>query len=61
MVSWLNLKLAAGQLSSDTLAVLQAVGAAFNITAVSTYDQRLDMVATLAFLVMISPDYLVQK
>ena len=61
VVSWLNLKLAAGQLSTDTLAVLQAVGAAFNITATSTFDQRLDMVATLAFLVMISPDYLVQK
>jgi len=61
VVSWLNLKLAAGQLSTDTLTVLQAVGTAFNITAGSPNDDKLNMLATLAFLVMISPDYLVQK
>jgi uncharacterized protein (DUF1800 family) len=61
VVSWYNLHLAAGQLSADTLAVLQQVGAAFNITAASSFDDKLNMLATLAFLTLISPDYLVQK
>ena len=61
VVNWLNLKLTANQLSTETLAVLQAVGTAFNITVASPIDAKLDMLATLSFLVLISPEYLVQK
>jgi hypothetical protein len=41
--------------------VLQAVGTAFNITAASAENAKLDMLATLSFLTLISPEYLVQK
>jgi len=61
VVNWLNLRLTANQLSNDTVAVLLAVGAAFNITAASAESAKLDMLATLSFLVLISPEYLVQK
>jgi uncharacterized protein (DUF1800 family) len=61
VVSWLNLRLTANQLSNDSLAVLQAVGTAFNITAASAENAKLDMLATLSFLTLISPEYLVQK
>ena len=43
------------------LAILQAVGVAFNISATSTDGAKLDMLATLSFLALISPEYLVQK
>jgi hypothetical protein len=43
------------------LNVLRAVITAFAITAASTENQKLDMLATATFLVMISPEYLVQK
>jgi uncharacterized protein (DUF1800 family) len=61
VVNWLNLRLSANQLSTETLAVLQAVGTAFNITSTSTDSAKLDMLATLSFLTLISPEYLVQK
>jgi uncharacterized protein (DUF1800 family) len=61
VVSWLNLRLSANQLSNETVAVLQAVGAAFNVTANSADSAKLDMLATLSLLVLISPEYLVQK
>jgi hypothetical protein len=34
---------------------------AFAITASSTQEQKLNMLATAAFLMVISPEYLVQK
>jgi uncharacterized protein (DUF1800 family) len=61
VVGWLHLRLAANQLSSETVAVLTAVATAFNITAASTQDAKLNMLATIAFLILISPEYLVQK
>jgi hypothetical protein len=61
VLNWLNLRMTANQLSNDTLNVLRAVITAFAITAASTENQKLDMLATATFLVMISPEYLVQK
>jgi uncharacterized protein (DUF1800 family) len=61
VVGWLNLRLAANQLSNDTLTWVQAVLAAFNITAASSENDKLNMLATGCFLILISPDYLVQK
>jgi uncharacterized protein (DUF1800 family) len=61
VLTWLNLRLTANQLSSDTLNVLRAVITAVNITQGSTDNAKLDLLATLVFLIMISPEYLVQK
>jgi uncharacterized protein (DUF1800 family) len=61
VLAWLNLRLSANQLSTQTLATIQAVMTAFNITAASSNDAKLDMLATACFLVLICPEYLVQK
>jgi uncharacterized protein (DUF1800 family) len=61
VVSWLHLRLAANQLSTETVAVLTAVATAFNLSAASTQEAKLNMLATISFLVLISPEYLVQK
>ncbi len=61
VVAWLNLRLAANQLTADSLNVITAVLNAFGVTAASSNDQKLNMLATGAFLFLISPEYLVQK
>jgi uncharacterized protein (DUF1800 family) len=61
VIDWLNLRLTANQLSSDTLAAIAPVLKGFNITDASSDSARLDMLATASFLVLISPEYLVQK
>jgi len=61
VLTWLNLRLAANQLSGDTLNVLRAVITAVGITQGSADGAKLDLLATLVFLIMISPEYLVQK
>ena len=61
VVDWLNLRLTANQLSSETLTILRTALRTFNITAASSDSAKLDMLATACFLILISPDYLVQK
>jgi len=61
VIAWLNLRLSASQLSMDTLTLLQTVLTAFNITAASTDNAKLDMLASACFLILCSPEYLVQK
>jgi uncharacterized protein (DUF1800 family) len=61
VVDWLNLRLTANQLSGDTLTVVATALATFNITAASSDSDKLDMLAAACFLILISPDYLVQK
>ncbi|HET9862256.1 MAG TPA: DUF1800 family protein, partial [Steroidobacteraceae bacterium] len=61
IIDWLDLRLTANQLSADTRAVLATVAAGFNITSASSQDAKLNMLATMAFLILISPEYLVQK
>jgi uncharacterized protein (DUF1800 family) len=61
VVAWYNLRLTANQMSTESLNVIQAVLTAFNITAGSANNTKLDMLATGAFLFLVSPEYLVQK
>jgi uncharacterized protein (DUF1800 family) len=61
VVAWYNLRLAANQVGADSLAIITAVLNAFGITQSSTNDQKLDMLATGAWMFVISPEYLVQK
>jgi uncharacterized protein (DUF1800 family) len=61
VLDWLNLRLTANQMSTASLDVIRAVMSAFNITTTSTQDQKLNVLATAAFLIVISPEYLVQK
>jgi len=61
VIAWLNLRLSANQLSAPTLATVQAVLTAFNVTAGSANNAKLDLLATACFLIMASPEYLVQK
>ncbi|MEO8019824.1 MAG: DUF1800 family protein [Pseudomonadota bacterium] len=61
VIAWLNLRLTANQLSAPTLTLLQTVLSAFNVMATSTDNAKLDMLATACFLILCSPEYLVQK
>lgn len=61
VLDWLNLRLTANQMSPASLDLIRATMSAFAITASSTQEQKLNMLATAAFLMVISPEYLVQK
>jgi len=61
VIAWLNLRLTANQLSADSLMVIQNLAAAFGVTTASTDSQKLDLLATVAWLMLCSPEYLVQK
>ncbi|HET9473879.1 MAG TPA: DUF1800 family protein, partial [Steroidobacteraceae bacterium] len=61
VIDWLNLRLTANQLSDDMRADLTTALRTFNITEASDASAKLDMLATACFLILISPDYLVQK
>jgi uncharacterized protein (DUF1800 family) len=61
VIIWLNLRLTANQLSTETLALLETTLRAFNVTATSTDSAKLDMLASACFLILCSPEYLVQK
>jgi uncharacterized protein (DUF1800 family) len=61
VVDWLNLRLTANQLTSETLGVVRATLRTFGIKDSSSSGEKLDMLATACFLILISPDYLVQK
>jgi len=61
VIAWLNLRLTANQLSTETQAALTTALGTYDITATSSTSAKLDMLATACFLVLISPDYLVQK
>jgi len=61
VLAYLNLRLTANQLSTQTLDVIRAVMTAFNITAASPEGNKLNMLATACFLILASPEYLVQK
>jgi hypothetical protein len=61
VLAWLNLRLTANQLSDESLNLIRVIMSAFAITAASTQEQKLNMLATATFLIMISPEYVVQK
>jgi uncharacterized protein (DUF1800 family) len=61
VVNWLNLRLTANQMSTDSLTRIQNMLTLFGITQTSTQDNKLNMLATGCFLFLICPEYLVQK
>jgi uncharacterized protein (DUF1800 family) len=61
LVDWLDLRLTANQLSSATRGTIRTALQTFNITASSADSDKISMLATACFLVLISPEYLVQK
>lgn len=61
VIDWLNLRLTANQLSDATLAVLRTALSNFHVTASSAESARLDMLAAACFLILVCPEYLVQK
>ena len=58
---WLNLQLTANQLSDKTQYDIKQALRSFNVTESSDESAKLDLLATAFFLVLISPEYLVQK
>ncbi|WP_205967486.1 DUF1800 domain-containing protein [Aquisalinus luteolus] len=61
LVDWLNLHLAAGQLSDQTCAVIGTALASKGVTEDSSDDEKKDLLASACLLVMASPEYLIQK
>jgi uncharacterized protein (DUF1800 family) len=61
LVAWLNLHLAAGELSAETCRTIEAALASKEVIAASGDAQKLDLLASACLLVMASPEYLVQK
>jgi uncharacterized protein (DUF1800 family) len=61
VLAWLELRLAANQLSTDTRNTVRALLALFGITQASTQEAKLNMLATACFMITVSPEYLVQK
>ena len=61
VLNWLNLRLTANQLSPDTLNTVKTLLTVFGITASSTEDSKLTMLATACFFIVVCPEYLVQK
>jgi uncharacterized protein (DUF1800 family) len=61
VVAWYNLRLTANQMSQASLDVITAVLADFGINAGSSNSSKLELLATGAFLFLVSPEYLVQK
>jgi uncharacterized protein (DUF1800 family) len=61
VVDWLDLHLTANQLSAVTRAAITTALRSFGVTESSSTSARLDLLAAGSFLVLISPEYLVQK
>ena len=57
----LNLRFTANQLSTTTVSLIQATLGTFNVTASSSESSKLDLLASACFLILCSPEYLVQK
>src|SRR4051812_21865396 len=61
LVAWLNLHLAAGQLSPETCRIVEAALASKSVTPASPDVHKLDLLASACLLVMSAPEYLVAK
>ncbi len=61
LIARLNLLLTGGRLSSATQALILQTLTATNVTATSTTSAKLDRICLAVFLIMASPEYLVQK
>ncbi|HEX9474142.1 MAG TPA: DUF1800 domain-containing protein [Steroidobacteraceae bacterium] len=61
VIAWLNLRLCANQLSSGTVGTLQSALAALGVTASSSDDTKLFLLASACLMILSCPEYLVQK
>jgi uncharacterized protein (DUF1800 family) len=61
VVAWLDLRLTANQMSAGSLTIIRDLLAQFNVTAGSSDNAKLDLLATASLLFLASPEYLVQK
>jgi hypothetical protein len=61
VIAWLNLRLCANQLSAPTIAQITAALASLHVTSSSTDDFKLHQIACATWLIMCSPEYLIQK
>ncbi len=61
LLDWLNLHMAANQISATTITAMQTALDATTVTAASTNDQKLDRICGAVLMVMCCPEYLVQK
>jgi hypothetical protein len=61
VVTHLNLRLTANQLSQSTLDTITTALTAMNVTAGSSQDAKLNLLAGACLLILCSPEYLVQK
>ena len=61
LIARLNLLLTGGRLSSATQTLILQTLTATNVTATSTTSAKLDRICLAVFLIMVSPEYLVQK
>jgi uncharacterized protein (DUF1800 family) len=61
LVRWLNLHLAAGQLSPETCRIIESALASKEVAAISADGLKLDLLASACLLAMSAPEYLVQK
>ena len=61
LVEWLDLRLTANQLSGTTRRIITAALRDFTVTEASPAGVKLDLLAAGCFLVLISPEYQVQK
>jgi len=61
VVAWLNLHLAANQLSPASCSLIATALASKNVTPDTPRDAKLDMLASACLLVLSAPEYLVQK
>jgi uncharacterized protein (DUF1800 family) len=61
LVAWLNLHLAADQLSPESCALIEAALGSMNVTADTPADSKLHLLAGACMLVLSAPEYLVQK
>ena len=61
VVAWLNLRLCANQLSANSIAAMQGALTPLGISAASTDEAKLFLLASACLMILACPEYLVQK
>lgn len=61
VLDWLDLRMTANQLSAETRTTILNALTAMNVTASSSNDAKLDLLAGACLLILSTPEYLVQK
>ncbi len=61
VITWLNLRLCANQLSTNSIVTMQGALAPLGVTAASSDDAKLYLLASACLMILSCPEYLVQK